>query len=254
MVVEKFNYTGRATIDKEDTIIKIVYDSKGSISFEAEPLLKKYAEAENWGNDAEIFIEAQRQMQYLRFPFGTIGSPQTPKNTCLDEFSTPDGIQFRLKVRSPKDGKILGSVDGIKSEQDKKQKSLSLLSCRLDGLGPIPWKIDFSSTGVSLLINDQIPNLKIEFTSPYLNALIQPAILREILTYILPKAEPYDSSDSNNWMAEWLNFVKINLGVELPDSNNGNLDDQIENCIDTSISAFSRKHGFIKILKGKLEQ
>jgi hypothetical protein len=246
-MIRKINYTGRIRIPRSDIVINVTRTGE-KFGFDADlKALEKY----NLPKDALVFIEAYRQTSWMRFPFGTIQSITPPENRTLQEFDSPEGIFFRVKVTNRSDvHKLLAEADGIplvKPDQ-KKDKTEPLLPVKPQKLGHEVYRVDFSGITPLLLINSELGIKESIVKSSQFAALAYPAILREILTRILIVEKYRDPSNAEDWQSKWLNFSLRLPGVEpLPVDDD---DQEIFDWIDSVISSFARKNN----LKDRFEE
>ena len=90
MPIRRINSTGRKKILREDARIFIRSDSDGVLSFDATLNLTDYG----LPDDANVFVEVYRQTSFMRFPHGTVATPQPPHRLArrLTEFTRRDGL------------------------------------------------------------------------------------------------------------------------------------------------------------------
>src|SRR5262245_13025146 len=96
MAIRRINSTGRLRIVRDDVTVNLRRDQAGALSFSATVDLNGY----KLPGAALVFIEAQRQTTFMRFPFGTVAQPRPTGSTALSEFVSADALQFRVKVTS----------------------------------------------------------------------------------------------------------------------------------------------------------
>ena len=127
MPVARINFTGRKRLAASDIGIKL-FDALPRPWFEVTNLsLDRHSLPE----DSLLSVEAYRQSSWMRFDLGTIAEPVIPKRLTLNEFLSPDGILFRLKVTSSTnpEGRLLAAGDRIRPEFDAPGQ-ISLLPVR----------------------------------------------------------------------------------------------------------------------------
>ena len=93
-MIRRFNYTDRLRIRRSDVRI-VLREEDGKLEFDAD--LRALADYD-LPPDSLVFIEAYRQTNWMRFPFGQLGAILPGANRVLSQFDSPDGIQFRVKV------------------------------------------------------------------------------------------------------------------------------------------------------------
>src|SRR5262245_34387626 len=112
MSIRRINSTGRKRIVREDIRILVSSDADGILEFDATVDLAPYG----LPADARVFVEAYRQTTFMRFEHGTVATPRPHPGTCrLSEFSSREGLLFRVKVTATGDrpGVLLAEGDRI---------------------------------------------------------------------------------------------------------------------------------------------
>ena len=80
--------------------------------FDATLDLAKYKFPDN----ARVYVEAYRQMEWMRFDFGSVASVRPPADRQLSRFESPEGVLFRIRVVSPDgtpSGRLVAEADRI---------------------------------------------------------------------------------------------------------------------------------------------
>ncbi len=207
----RLNFTGRRRISKNHVTIRVT-GIGGIETFNAELQLGSY----NFPDSAAVIIEAFRQLELVRFDFGTVGNPAPPASCRLSEFGTLVGVRFRIKIVStdePK-GRLLAVGDRI-TPQNAEQQSLSrvpLLAVRAQDLGREVWRLDFADEPF-LLVNPRVVAKKQLVQSVEFQSLVLPEIFRSILQRILLVEQIRVSDDSDDWTSRWLKFAESMPGV-----------------------------------------
>ncbi len=234
MPIRKLNFTGRKRILRQDARIRI-HEERDEIWFEAALSLGRY------GLDAQarVFVEAQRQTQYRRFDFGTVGNLQPPADCSLKPFGSPEALLFRVKVVSPDHprGLILAQADKIRPRRvvDDGDR-ISLLPVVPDeNLGEEIWQLEFGDD-TRLKLNSAVGDWRALARDPAFEALVYPSILRTVLVRICLQEEYGDADDPDDWRSRWLRFA-ISLGGTAPPKD----EDGQESWIDDVVRAFCRK-------------
>lgn len=242
MPVAKFNYTGRLRIKQSDALVT-VHSAGSAFWFSADITLGDY----ELRGDALVFVDAYRQTKRIRFPFGTVEClRQPPENECQlgGEFSTPDGVLFRVNVVDPTTGMFLAQADRI--NPDRKGGRESLLSVIPADLGQECWNVNFEGERPILQINEDIyPDWRSASTSPDFLSLVYPAVLREILNHIL-RVEGYNGTDEDDsWSSLWLRLAENRFGAGSPPVQDEYEDDipteQIDEWIDGAVAGYARR-------------
>ena len=245
--VGKINFTDRRRINRRDVAVTLMADAeKSTVWFDASIDLSGYEELPR---DALVIVEAYRKTQRIRFPFGTIGELTVPAQNQrqLKNFTAPEGALFRIKVTDTTSGLILAEADRIRpGNENEFGGNKSLLPVEPADLDRECWRISFEEeTGPVFLINQEFPNWQEESKSPRFRALVYPAVLREILARILWIENSNDMDDDEYWMSPWLRFAAKTLRADRPpdvgDRNDPTTVREIDNWIDSAVSAFCRR-------------
>jgi len=183
MATRRLNYTGRHRLDRDDVLISVQERAGAAPTFDADLRLESYG----LPADAMIFVEAQLQTRWMRFPFGTIGNRVVPGDRTLSEFDSPEGVLFRVKVTSASDrqGVMLAEADGIRAgiTPDEEEDRTAILPVKAEELGEEICRVDFARHPV-LLVNRAVGDWQTLVRSPMFLSLVYSAAFREILTRI----------------------------------------------------------------------
>jgi hypothetical protein len=241
MAISRLNYSGRKRISRQDVLI-LLHEPPGSpLSFEAQLKLGGY----NLPDDALLFVEAYRQTQWMRFPFGTVNAVVPPVDRRLTEFESEDGILFRVRVTSQagRQGLLLAEADKVpvRRPEDVEENRLPLFPVQPADLGSQTWRVDFSSDPV-LLINKAVGDWRAVAVSPVFRSLVCPAALREVITRILFLEDYPDLEDRDDWKTRWLLFAGSVPGAGEPPADGET--DSFEDWIETAVEAFCRQQRF----------
>lgn len=232
----RLNFTGRRRISRNHVTI-IVTGIGGIETFNAELDLGSYG----FPDSAAVIIEAFRQLELIRFDFGTVGNIAPPASCRLSEFGTLAGLRFRIKIVSTEEprGRLLAVGDRI-TPRKAEQQSLSrvpLLAVRAQDLGREVWRLDFSDQPL-LLVNPRVVAKKQLVHSVEFQSLVLPEILRSILNRILLVEQIRVPDDSDEWTSRWLKFAESMPGVgAVPDVADPESD---LDWIDAAIGSFCR--------------
>jgi len=247
MSIRRVNSTGRRKILREDARIFVRPDSNGTLTFDATLDLTDY----DLPNDARVFVEAYRQTSFMRFPHGTVASPQPQPNLArrLTEFTSRDGLLFRVKVTSTGDraGVLLAEGDCIPVRDDEEQPDnrIALLPTAPADLGQESWRVDLTgANGPLLLVNKGVGNWPAVAASPLFRSLVYPAAMRQVLWYIYKVEGIRATDDDDNWQCRWLAFATALPGIgEPPLSSN---DDDWDDWITAAVESFARQHQMLE--------
>jgi len=242
----RLNFTKRQRIRREHVTVTIHRPRESDPPFVSATLdLSSYV----LPPDASIFLEAYRHTAWQRFDFGTAAVMRTPEDRALRDFSSPDGIQFRVKIVSPRsaDGptaRILAQADGIKPNEDGPRRSLLPLDPD-PSLRDQVWRLEIDENDGPLvrvsthLVSDRHSLAR----SPMFVTLALPEIFRRVLTWSLEEVPEDDDWDTPR--GRWLRLGLSLLGQdELPEQ----IDDPHEGShardqwVDEAVSSFCREH------------
>ncbi len=256
MSIRRINSTGRKKIRRENARIIVREDGgDGALTFDAILDLGEY----DLPGDAHVFVEAYRQTTFMRFPHGTVSSPQPPHDEprLLTEFATRDGLLFRVKVTSSdgRPGVLLAEADRIPISDDEEQPDnrVALLPAVPYDLGQETWRVDFNGAGgPQLLVNTRVGDWKTVARSPAFRSLVYPAAMRQILWHIYKVEECRDVDDPDAWQSRWLAFAATLPGVGLPPA--GGEEDDWSDWIDGAVASFSRQHQLLDHYKTSIAE
>lgn len=254
----RFNYTGRKKLNKKDIAISITQDENGLQKFYADLKLDEYG----LPSDAKVWVEAYDRNAIMRFPYGVAESPSSEATTTLDAFSGNDSYYFRVKVvDSEQHSRLFASALAIspfrQDEDEDSRKSLLRVTTR--DLGPVPWTLEFSNSDYPLLvINNEIDAGKaLARSNKFFQALVYPALLKQILVKILVEDEYRPGSESDDddlWKEGWLEFAgslpgstRLKVGCEISD-------DDITNWIDDSVEMFCTQLKAVRKIRLELKE
>ena len=251
MPIRRINSTGRKKILHEDTRILVRADGAGVAALDATLNLADY----DLPSEAAVFVEAYRQTTFMRFPYGTVASPRPAEGMSyrLTEFSSPDGLLFRVKVTSTGEraGVLLAEADSIPAADDEEQPEArqALLPPAPGQLGEELWRVDFSGAdGPLLLINDRLDDWKAVAASPVFRSLVYPAAMREVLWYVYKVEGTRDMDEDDDWGSRWLSFAAALPGVVDPPLTSEE-DDVWGEWITDAVESFSRQHSMLERYK-----
>lgn len=237
-MIRRFNYTDRLRILREDVDIQLARNSS-EIAFNARLSLDEY----DLPSDALVFVEAYRQTSWMRFDFGTVGTPTTAGNHFLTEFDSPDDILFRVKVTQANDIHVLlAEADrvSLKRPSEDADDRIPLLPVKPHPLGDEIYRVDFSDGSPRLLVNNGAGDWRAIVKSPAFASLTYPAVFREVLTRILMIEKHDDSTDVADWRSLWLKLSESLPAVRNCPSGTDPEDEKLD-WIDTAVQAFAAK-------------
>ena len=243
MPIRRINFTGRRRLHMDDVDIEI-HDGTTPPQFR---ITKLELDSYDLPSDALVCVEAYRQTSYMRFACGAVEGLQIGDGRMLEEFDSPEGIRFRVKVTSasrPTRGQLLAELGGI---YDRRRQSILAVVPHPD-VGQEVFRLDFADEPI-LLINEKLERWREAVTEPTFVSLVYPAAFRAILTRILHiERYTYSDDDLDDWRSRWLRFANnlvgpFELSVETDDS--ARIDEWIEN----AVAAFSRNNQMYELFE-----
>jgi hypothetical protein len=207
-MIRRFNYTKRKRIDPERVFIRLIRHSKGPPTFDARIDLS----GTRLPTDASVFVEAYFKSSYMRFPYGTVGRIEPEPERDLTEFDRDGTVFFRVKVvdRSERLGKLLAELDDINpveagSEGDSRY---CILPVSFKDLGQEIWRLKLDGERPVLEVNRLDGMEEYVRSSPVFLSLVYPAVIREVLQYLLLVEEEEVAEDDTTWRGHWMRFCK----------------------------------------------
>jgi len=241
-MIRRLNYTGRKKILREDVRIAVTRRERLPSLFKATLSLADY----DLPADARVFIEAYRQTTWMRFDAGTVAIP-SQEEFELVEFGEPDGVLFRVRVRSPResDARVLAEADqisGATEGESAAEPRESLLPVKGEDLDDLVWALETDPRPL-LKINSRLGNWRAVARHPAFEALVLPAALRLILKEAVGQ-EGADAGDAATWWGQWLRYASRLPGA--PEFDPDRPTEDQEEWIDETVRAFSRSRETLK--------
>lgn len=194
----------------------------------------------------------------MRFPWGTVKQPVPHQDGTLTDFTTADGVLFRVKVvESPNQGndrppRVLALADQLRPQRfdEDQRQSLSLIDVVPSEIGEV-WRVDFPEDGGEpvLQVNRYLVERHHELVrGDQFISLVLPEVLRIVLTRVLVIENVDPSEEGDDWRSLWHRFVRALPGVgDAPHPVKGESDspenvDELEAWIDNAVDAFARKY------------
>ena len=240
-MLRKLNYTGRRRIARTDVTITLDPLGPGRHTFSADLRLANYRLPKR----ARILVEAYKNVNRMRFDFGTVGAPSHPAAWQLEltEFAGTNNMLFRVKVVDFESelGKLLAEADQIRPQlaDEAGSERESLLDVRKEDLGERLWRVQIEDGDSELMpcivIHSKLD--KASFTqSVEFRALVLPAVMEQVLQSLpLP-----GDCEAETWAARWWSFLG-RLGAGIPESNEARAE-----WIDEAVDLFCRKNNLMK--------
>jgi hypothetical protein len=229
------NYTGRSKIEKQHALFSFGESNGRAPVFNVEFNI----DADDYAENASVYVEAYHKETRQRFDFGTIEKIKPPVDRRLDQIDLSGPTFFRVLIvdESGRHGMLLASGDQFRADTgDDEENKSSILAVRKYPMGQVSWRVYIApGTAPELHLNSQI-NSAIEKmkSDPEFQALILPAAFRAVLTYYLWNDE---DADGNEHYARWMAFASM-FAEEKPDSNDPA---DLLRWIDEVVTSFSER-------------
>lgn len=232
------NYTGRKRIALSDVAV-VVTGKDGAAAFDAILDLAKYKFPAN----ARVYVEAYRQMEWMRFDFGSAAGIHPPADRQLNRFESPEGVLFRIRVVSPDgtpSGRLVAEADRVTVRMPHTPKGrrtlLPLAPATLQGE---LFRLDTSGEQPVLLVERELGgDWQAAAASPAFESLVYPQVLRSLLSELLKDGWPDMEEDSDGWQAGWALLLESLPGFSDPPED----ENEYADWIDTVVEAFCRNH------------
>jgi len=225
----RFNYTERRRIPRSQIAIAWAEDHKdnepvcfeGSLDLTMDPPLPP---------DAKVYLEAYSGPTTMRFDCGTVGQHQLPEDRILTAFAPGQRPLFKVKAIAADDPlrRILARADAISptSPDDDKAGRISILPVERVDLKDEVWRLDLNELEQpKLQLNKTISqprDISTMANEGDFLALVYPAVIRQILTALLPGL--LDGSIEEDH--QWLQFGARMSGEHWPDNEEYGNDDE----------------------------
>lgn len=254
-MIKRLNFTERRRITHDQVSIALESGRQGVSVSEKAFLVTLNLGEEEFPSEAELYVEAYRGASYMRFPWGTVGAPQPPAQRQLHEIEPGDIVYFRLKVVGvgPAAGRILGEADHLlphdPTSADRNRRSILEVDFR--PLGDCIWQVDFTEVRPILVLNNAISGIGGDIRGLFLSdhriqALVYPAVARQILERALMSGEYDLEGPSDGWQSDWIRFA-LTLHPEHPperQDTDAGIRAEDDTWIQAVIEAFSGKMHF----------
>lgn len=243
-IAKTLNQTGRLKLGRSE--VKISLDeTKQPPEFNASFDISG-ANQRKLGAESRIFVEAYRASTLQRFDFGTVGEPRSPQSTVIDEVALDGSILFRAKVVDVdgQQAKLLATAEKLSASVDEPEGDReSLLTVRTTDLGERIWSLELGTdSGPVLQLNRKIPGVKERLMGDPLNqAIILPAVLREILVFILWGR--VGDFDEDSWQKRWIEFASQVCDEPVPGSDVED-PEQLHEWAESVVTGFSEQRVF----------
>ncbi len=206
-MLRKLNFTERAKLPRAAIRIELRREADGTLAFDPHLALDAlHAPAE-----ARVFLEAYYRTSYMRFDCGTIGALSIPADRRLTDVDSDNCVRFRLKVVDNRANahRIIAVADDllICLLRPESGARTPLLPVNFTDLGDLVWRVDFDVSGAVLELNNRIEAIEaIAKNDAHFAALVYPAAVREILTYIALVEQHDVAEESDEWWCPWMRW------------------------------------------------
>ena len=235
MVSRNFNYTGRMLIPQEciDARLSEIHNKAPRLELEFDwshkPTLQQISP------DAKVYVDAEKDMSFMRFDYGNFGNPTAPDNVSLSELDSWTSATFVVKIVD--DGKLLAKSKKhtVSLAQPDLKTRRSLIMPEYRDLGERPWKLDVHEDMLipKLVFNEKWWKYSSEIGKPLYEdskvmGTIMPAILESMLNYLMItlKSDLHRWYDDQSWKGAWIRFARSILpNVKPPEYSENEIDD-----------------------------
>ena len=235
----EFNYTGRKKIHLNEFRLSFIQFEKNYI-VNVDYDLSRLGLHEN----DKIYLELSYQGFFQSICLGTVQDPIKLQNTLLikELASWIESVRGSLKVVDEEG--VVGLIRAkspmtrgdIIDFEGKRSNRRSFLPVKQEDLGEVPWKLEFETYSVTLILNNKIDDAKfILLNDPVKMALIFPCIVREIANKIVSLRDY--SLEGDEWFVDWNKYFSGKLKIKFPDSENATEEEEIE-FVDSVVSKF----------------
>jgi hypothetical protein len=198
-VIRSCNYTGRINLDHGDVEVSIANSDSQDLCIDWTRCTKSVVD------DAKVVIEANTAggMHSLRFEWGTWANPVPPVDRSLKSLGATT-FAFDVKAVDPASGRLLAAVWGVRpvgAGDESSGATESLLWLNFEDLGQTAWSLEFGNEGVTLNVNERLPNARAFAGSPVFVALVFPAVVRLVLARALVEGA---DEDGVLWAQRWV--------------------------------------------------
>lgn len=197
-----FNYTNRKKIDKKQALFSFKERDGQSPEFDVVFNIN----ADDYPANTSLYVEAYYKETRQRFDCGKFPNIRKPANRVLDQIDLSGPTLFRVLVvdESGRHGQLLASGSQFRADVDSdSQDRTSILPVRKHPLEQQTWRVHFESGAApELHLNSKIYRvIELMRTDPTFQALVLPAVLREILTHYVWNDDDPDDEYCGRWMA-----------------------------------------------------
>jgi hypothetical protein len=209
----RFNYTGRQRITRDDVRIRLMTDSSGPEVLIEHLNLEPY----NLPAAALLILETRVGRQgYQRLELGTVTTHSLRRVIALEPYEY-DAVTFTLKVvgtGGDDRGRLLAVADFLVPKSE--QTSRSLLPIRpSDDLGQVLWRLEFvEESGPELLINSACGDWQGLARSTEFQSLVFPQVVKDIALWVAASSEV--DEDDGSTLGKWRRLME-SFGADFRD-------------------------------------
>ena len=220
MTTRNFNYTGRMLIPQECIDARINKMGDGPPALEVEFDWDPSPKLESISKNASVFVDAFKDMSFMRFDYGTFGDYCLPEDVLLSELDSWSSADF--VVRIVEDGNLLAASKKLTVTLACSIRKLGVVSSslRFRDLGERPWMLE---------VHESITSPKLVFNEKWWNACraegfalhedgvtmgtIMPSVLEGMLNWLLI----HQVHDAHRWYGRsdlegaWIRFARALL-------------------------------------------
>lgn len=225
-LVRTFNYTKRMRINASDVDIETGVDAAGKPIARVKKITLPEDgdtphDARRWRNSA-VVLDAWRHRtgSWMTANLGKVADIRKLKGIVsqprLEEFETPEGITFRIKVVAADDCQLLAEAERILPSNEPRAADVDeLLPVRkTPDLGQEPWRIEWSpERGPVALVSSLLIGADNFFhrDGAFIAAMV-PEMLRSVLIRICASEDYRDEP----WASKWFEFAARYFDAEPP--------------------------------------
>ena len=239
----EFNYTGRKKIHLHEFRLSFIHfenDYLVNIDFDLSRL--------NLNENDKIYLELSYQGFFQSIYLGPAQAPINLHDVPLISELVPwiENVRGTLKVVDEegdvgliraKSPMTRGEVIDFEGERRSRRSFLPVIQV---DLGEVPWKLEFETYSVTLLINNKLEDAKyILLNDPVKMALIFPAVIREIVNKII-SIKDY-SIEGDEWFVDFNKYFSKVLKLQFPDSENAT-DEEENEFVNGVVAKFCELH------------
>ena len=260
MTTRNFNYTGRILIPQECIDGRLIKMASGPPGLEIDFDWVQAKKLATIPDDANIFVDVNVDMSFMRFNYGLFSNPIIPENILLKDLDSYTSATFVVRV--VKNGELLAASKKhtvtLALPDTKSRRSMIIPEYR--DLGERPWMLEVHETieYPKLVFNDKWWNESLNTGWPLdknmmVMGSIMPSVLEGMLHWLLihQKHDMHRWYDDPTWRGSWIRFAITLSGTHPPKTNDfGEYEsmDILENWISSVVLEFSESRSLTTAL------